>query len=270
MVGAGSSTSIHPTTSTHHSTIYELQPTIALTSQLITTQLITAPPPSLPPLGGWRIEDVDKDGDGRTSWREWCVVCGATPLYLLCALIVLAQFGMWGSKLVASTMFLFVLGGATTLFFMRDWGKNDLYLSPAYAKVGCVCFTQAAKTPSTFLSYTLFTPHPPLTTMATTTERPPADLPRHGGVVGRGWLRERPRRTTLLHQPLLRHRYRSVGTLALTLSQFYPRPRLALNLTLDLDLDVGPTLTLTLIFSSPSPHPRSHPHLQPPVTLVWA
>ena len=21
--------------------------------------------------GGWRIEAIDKDGDGRTSWKEW-------------------------------------------------------------------------------------------------------------------------------------------------------------------------------------------------------
>jgi len=85
---------------------------------------------------GFRITALDEDGDGDVSVTEMVKYVNFAPLFFTACVVFIWVISVFGSRIggviLALVFVLCILG----FIFLRDWAKNDYYLSPVYQKAG--------------------------------------------------------------------------------------------------------------------------------------
>ena len=88
---------------------------------------------------GYKIEKLDKDGDGDVTWEEYIEYFKAYPI-IVCLLIIFNwQMWTWMGDTTGWVFFLFMVLSGFSYVFIRDWATNDFFLSPEYILLGNVC-----------------------------------------------------------------------------------------------------------------------------------
>mmetsp|Transcript_3801 Transcript_3801/g.8225 ORF Transcript_3801/g.8225 Transcript_3801/m.8225 type:complete len:1376 (+) Transcript_3801:50-4177(+) len=86
--------------------------------------------------GGFKFEDLDGDGDGRVSFREALSYLQAAPVLISGTIIFNWQLYVFVDILVGQVATLLLIVLLVAYVFVRDWAKNDFYLSPELLVVG--------------------------------------------------------------------------------------------------------------------------------------
>jgi hypothetical protein len=86
--------------------------------------------------GGWKMDVLDKDGDGNITYLEYAMFLKAYPLAFFMAIVFNFQIYVWVSSTAGILLTLFLLVGGVVYFFVRDWASNDFYVSPEVVQVG--------------------------------------------------------------------------------------------------------------------------------------
>jgi hypothetical protein len=85
---------------------------------------------------GYKIEALDKDGDGDITIQEYIEYFKAYPILLVLMLLLNWQFYLWISSLLGKIFALLLFCTAVGYLFVRDWAINNFFLSPGFAKLG--------------------------------------------------------------------------------------------------------------------------------------
>ena len=80
----------------------------------------------------WVINDVDADGDGKTSFKELLMFVGFVPVAFFFFFFLSLELYFWSDPFLATTVLLMLGGALVGLLFLRDWAKNDFWLSAKY------------------------------------------------------------------------------------------------------------------------------------------
>eukprot|EP01041_Mallomonas_annulata_P001607 gene1607-3102_t len=84
----------------------------------------------------WIITNLDQDGDGNVTWREYIVFFKAYPIILSLLIILNWQFYVWIDYTVGIVFTLFLLVGVFGYKFARDWSASNFFLSPRFQLIG--------------------------------------------------------------------------------------------------------------------------------------
>ena len=85
---------------------------------------------------GYRIEKLDKDGDGDVSWEEALDNFKAYPIIGMMLIILNMHVYLWVSNTAGAVFTVGMLISFVCYGFIRDWATNDFFLSPNYIWLG--------------------------------------------------------------------------------------------------------------------------------------
>ena len=85
---------------------------------------------------GWVINNIDEDGDGKMSLKEAVSFFGTGPVLLLLLFIFVFELYIFSNIYLATSLLLLILAGVVGLIFLRDWARNDFWLSAKYQEFG--------------------------------------------------------------------------------------------------------------------------------------
>jgi hypothetical protein len=85
---------------------------------------------------GWKITNLDKDGDGDVSCWEMIAYVNVTPIMLGLCIVFIWIMNIFTNRTIGLLLTLVFVLGILGFFFLRDWAKNDFYLSPRFQKLG--------------------------------------------------------------------------------------------------------------------------------------
>ena len=84
----------------------------------------------------WKIEPMDKDGDGKITKWELLMYFKVYPIALVMMIILNVQVYGWIGRFEGLIFTLLLLLCAIMYFFVRDWATNDFYVSPELSRYG--------------------------------------------------------------------------------------------------------------------------------------
>ena len=79
---------------------------------------------------GFKIEKLDKDGDGDVSYVEAIEYFKMYPVIFIMMVILVWQLFLWINTLIGNIFLLLFLVSIFAVIFVRDWAVNDFYSSP--------------------------------------------------------------------------------------------------------------------------------------------
>jgi len=85
---------------------------------------------------GYKIEVLDKDGDGDVTWEEYLEYFKAYPIIIAMAFLFNFQLTLWVSETAGTLCLMVLLVSCFSYIFIRDWATNDFFLSPELILVG--------------------------------------------------------------------------------------------------------------------------------------
>lgn len=85
---------------------------------------------------GFKIEMLDKDGDGTVTTKEFLMFFKAYPIIFAMMIILNFHFYVWVSTLFGQIFTLVILVVMIGYLFVRDWALNDFFLSPELSMIG--------------------------------------------------------------------------------------------------------------------------------------
>ena len=84
---------------------------------------------------GWELTELDEDGDGRTSLKEGITFFGLAPVIVFALLLFVLEMYLF-SDIFLATSLLLLLAALLGLVFLRDWARNEFWLSAKYQEFG--------------------------------------------------------------------------------------------------------------------------------------
>lgn len=85
---------------------------------------------------GWKIEKLDKDGDGDVTWKEYFFYFQAYPVIFAAIVLLIFQMYVWVGTVIGNIGLLMLLACMVGYVFARDWATNDFFLSAKLTKTG--------------------------------------------------------------------------------------------------------------------------------------
>ena len=77
----------------------------------------------------WRLEKLDKDGDGDITWQEYVIYFQAYPVIFVGLVLLTFQMYVWVGTIMGNVALLMLLVSIVGYIFARDWSMNDFFLS---------------------------------------------------------------------------------------------------------------------------------------------